>query len=405
MWYSSMGLLALAIQTIINFYTIKNKGDPSPAYRTYKFFLFGVSAYYVTDALWGILYEIRPVVFVYIDTVVYFAAMALSVFLWTRYVIAFLEENEIFSKILSYAGAVFLTFAAVAIVVNFFYPVLFSFDENGTYTAHTFRYVTLFIQLLLFLSTAVYTFLSAARSKDNAFSRRCTVGSFGLAMTALIVLQVLYPLVPFYSVGCLIGTCLIHTFVIGAEKDEHRKELEELVCREKEQKKELGSALHLAYFDSLTGVKNKHAYVEEETRIDRLISENKLGKFGIVVFDLNGLKTVNDTDGHEAGDEYLKEASDLINRFFTNCPVYRIGGDEFAAFLTGDNYDNRKKMLDAFERQIEKNLFDGSVVIASGLDEFTDGKDNCFRQMFERADKNMYERKAALKNLSSLGQI
>ena len=80
-------------------------------------------------------------------------------------------------------------------------------------------------------------------------------------LTVMVVLQVAYPLLPMYSVGCLLGPCILHTFVVGDMKEDRRKELEEMLAREQRQKLELGSARHLAYTDSLTGVKSSHAYV------------------------------------------------------------------------------------------------------------------------------------------------
>ena len=161
-----------------------------------------------------------------------------------------------------------------------------------------------------------------------------------------------------------------------------------MILREEKPKKELGSAKQLAYRDSLTGVKSYNAYVEAE----QLVKE-----FGVVVFDVNGLKQMNDTHGHDAGDSLLQDACRLICARFMHSPVFRIGGDEFVALLEGEDYQNRLSLLADFETQAEMNQCNGSTVVASGLATFRPGEDNSYRQVFERADARMYDRKGQLK--------
>ena len=87
----------------------------------------------------------------------------------------------------------------------------------------------------------------------------------------------------------------------------------------------------------------------------------------------------------------------LICKQFKHSPVFRIGGDEFVAYLEGEDYKSRKILLAAFETQIEENLHAGNPVIASGLAVFRPGRDNSYRRVFERADQRMYDRKGVLK--------
>ena len=89
MLYSSIGILALAIHFIIN-RDVLWRLDPrqaTPALRSYRTFLRAITVYYGSDVLWGLLYERRLVTLTFIDTSLYFLAMAVSVLLWTRYVI------------------------------------------------------------------------------------------------------------------------------------------------------------------------------------------------------------------------------------------------------------------------------------------------------------------------------
>ncbi|MBQ7371156.1 MAG: diguanylate cyclase [Blautia sp.] len=152
-----------------------------------------------------------------------------------------------------------------------------------------------------------------------------------------------------------------------------------------------------AFTDDLTGVKSKHAYVEAEDRIDQSISDHTVTEFAVVLFDLNGLKAINDTLGHEAGDEHIREASRIICTRFKHSPVFRIGGDEFVAILKGTDYINRDELLTAFEKQMDDNRTQGKITIASGHACFDPATDRSIRSVFNRADENMYLRKKRMK--------
>ena len=197
----------------------------------------------------------------------------------------------------------------------------------------------------------------------------------------------------------IVFTMIMHTSVIEGEKNKYKEKLEETLQREQEQEQELGSARHLAYTDSLTGVKNKHAYHEATERIDKGIKDRTETEFGVIVFDLNGLKLINDTLGHEEGDKFLKEGCSLICGKFCHSPVFRIGGDAFVVLLEGADYTHRETLLAEFDRQVEENQANGRVVVSTGIDIFRPGEDKYYSTVFERADKKMYERKCYLKSI------
>ena len=103
----------------------------------------------------------------------------------------------------------------------------------------------------------------------------------------------------------------------------------------------------LAYKDPLTGVRSKIAYKEEVKKLDAQIKKS-YEMFGVVVFDVNNLKVVNDMNGHEAGDAYLKNCCKLICQVYAHSPVFRIGGDEFVAFLKGQELSNALQLQTTF---------------------------------------------------------
>lgn len=168
--------------------------------------------------------------------------------------------------------------------------------------------------------------------------------------------------------------------------------------REEESVRELGEVKSVAYKDALTGVKSKHAFAEWEDKLDMEISNNVLDKFAVVVFDVNGLKQVNDTQGHKAGDAYIRSACMLVCDVFKHSPVFRIGGDEFVAILQGDDYANRQELLATFDRTVEGNIGTSGPVVSAGIADFVAGQDVQAHAVFERADAQMYERKRELKS-------
>ncbi len=397
--YSSAALLALLVHFIIHFSVIRNTHyrKELPSSKAYRWMILSVGAFYIFDTLWGVLYDAHLIQAVAFDTMLYFLAMGATMFFWTRFVVLYLGESGRFMKLFSFIGWLLIGMIAVILVINLFAPVMFWFDESGVYHAGNLRYVILLIQVLLFMLTSVYLMATLRRTKPKTRIRHIAIGISGFTMALMDILQVLFPLQPFYTIGCLLGTCIIHTFVVGDMKDDRRIELEEILRREEEQEKELGSAKLLAYTDSLTGVKSSHAYVELEKKVDQRIADGDIQEFGVVVFDLNGLKEVNDTKGHDSGDQYIRDACRIICVQFKHSPVFRIGGDEFVAFLEGEDYRNRKILLAAFETQIDDNVRLGQPVVASGMGVFRKGHDNSYRRVFERADQRMYDRKGILK--------
>ncbi len=398
MYYSSIGIIALLIHFIINYDVLKIKiGDELPAQRIYRRFLSAVLAFYLIDAFWGAIYSLRLPKIGFIETEVYFAVMAFSVFFWTRYVVAYLADDSVFCKILYFAGWVFLIFEISVLIVNIFWPIAFWFDPDGTYHTNTARYINLYIQLGMFFWAALYMFFAMVKYHGQIKFRNLAIGFCSLAMSIFVFLQALYPLMPFYALGLMIGTCALHTFVIEDEKEEKRRMMAELLAREQKQEVELGTARHMAYTDPLTGIKNKSAYIEDIGIIETRVKDKKLSDFGIIVFDLNGLKIINDTKGHEAGDEYIRNASRLICKTFEHSPIYRIGGDEFVAFLEGEDFTNHEELIKGFNKLIEKNQESGDVVISCGFANFNPKNDDSIMRTFERADQKMYNRKRILK--------
>ena len=157
---------------------------------------------------------------------------------------------------------------------------------------------------------------------------------------------------------------------------------------------------NMANTDALTGIRNKLAYSENETAINSQIESGELEHLGVVVGDINGLKYVNDTFGHAAGDQLIKDASDMICGYFKQGAVFRIGGDEFVVVLQGKGFESMQESIDDINRQVEENINTDGVVVSIGYSTLT-SDDKHLRDVFERADKMMYERKIELKSMGA----
>ena len=170
--------------------------------------------------------------------------------------------------------------------------------------------------------------------------------------------------------------------------------IDEQIRRDQEYARNLSLARSKANFDALTGVKNKHAYVDVEARLNQEIEEGKALRFALVLCDVNGLKQVNDTLGHQAGDRYLQKARTIICHIFQNSSVFRVGGDEFAVLIQGQDYDNVDAQVAALGDLNRRNAAIGDVVIACGMAKYEG--DHSVAAVFERADRKMYENKRRL---------
>ena len=175
------------------------------------------------------------------------------------------------------------------------------------------------------------------------------------------------------------------------------------VRQEENYERRLAQAQNIANTDALTGVQNRHAYMEAEERLNRQITEHRQLSFAIVIFDVNDLKKVNDNVGHQAGDEILRSACKTISGIFGRTSVFRVGGDEFVAIIQGDNFEMLDDMIRKLEDHNTKASITGGVVIACGMAKFEN--DSCVASIFDRADRNMYLNKVKLKEKISLKKI
>lgn len=403
MYYCLVDFLALLVLLITNHDVLLRKADVSESspQKHYRWFLYAVIAYYFSDFLWAWWYEISRLDWLFIDTEIYFIIMAAGILLWSQYVVEYLGERNRFRSFLTYAGRILCVYVLIVTPLNRLSPIMFWFDGDGVYQPGPAREVMFISQVVLLLLTAIYTLFVSVRSRGKMRKRYLTIGLSGLIMMVFVAVQIFFPTYPLYAISYMLGCCLLRTFVIENEREEYRRNLEISLEREMEQFLELQTAWNLAYTDPMTGVKSKLAYAEKGDLIDRQIANGDIKELAIVAFDVNDLKLVNDTLGHDVGDEFIKSACRLICGIFKQSPVYRVGGDEFVAILERHDYEKRDKLMAEFKAEIEKNRQNHKVVIAVGMAEYRLAEDNSYKRIFERADLQMYEQKRKLKAVTT----
>jgi len=159
--------------------------------------------------------------------------------------------------------------------------------------------------------------------------------------------------------------------------------------------------LKLSRYDGLTGLMNRRyfEYVYEE-KMNRAIYNKE--QLLVVLFDLDGLKRVNDTHGHHAGDVYIKGFVEALRNEFSDVDTFaRIGGDEFTGLFahidTADLVNRIENVRALFEQQpliSEEIVFKGSF--SYGLSTYpTDSKD--MSKLLQMADEQMYRDKQRYK--------
>lgn len=516
--YSVMGILAIVIHIIVNndILFIKKTGSVSKTVVCYNKFLWGILLYYITDTAWGILDELQLLNALRVDTFMYYIFMSLAVVFWTDYVAEYLNQNNIIGNAIRIFGRLFLLSEIVALVINSRYPLFFWFDENGTYHAGPIRYIALYVQIGLFMFSMVQALYIALQSEGVRRRRHFSISIFALAMIIAICAQILYPLLPIYSIGYLVGACFLHVFVREDEKEEHYNSLKremgivssmagiyfcsyyvdmtnrtfvqienrieandefigksgdaaetlDRMCKhlvlpeyrnevkiftdlntidERLSKKqyyislqfesvhigwaegffipvdrdENGKLKHViwairtindeknkeeklimnSYIDELTGLYNRKMYVEDVdgdsnsglTDGAKSVDVNR-EDFVFVSLDVNGLKTINDSKGHAAGDELLKGAAYCMKKCVGSYGrVYRTGGDEFVALLNVST-EQLENIFSSFEIETANYIgkFVECISVSYGYVKRSEYPEMPIAEIEKLADKNMY---------------
>lgn len=149
-----------------------------------------------------------------------------------------------------------------------------------------------------------------------------------------------------------------------------------------DRKKQQAYLEKLSYRDMLTGLYNRNRYIERLEAYKQVQDQ----QIGAIYIDLNGLKKVNDEQGHRAGDELIVRAAGTIAGIFAE-DAYRVGGDEFVVILLDVSREEFARKTEQLRRQMQENSVDASI--GGVWQASTENLENLLR----RADENMYREK------------
>lgn len=152
---------------------------------------------------------------------------------------------------------------------------------------------------------------------------------------------------------------------------------------------------HQSQQDELTGLLNRRGFL----LMTDILIRNNVGKSAAVFYlDLDGLKTINDTHGHDIGDEAIKYTSEILSSCFRSADLLgRQGGDEFVAFSIMKKEADAQIIIDRIEQRMQSFNEEHDLVyvlaISIGVKTFTIGEDSANRldRLMGEADEMLYE--------------
>ena len=230
--YSVFSLTAIVIHLITNYKYLVGKGKFSRRALRYRDFLLGTLLYYITDGAWGIFAGLGWSKMLYIDTFFFFLSLIAFVFMWSRFVVSYLDIGRRSKWFITCFGYAILAFNLAALAANPFTKSFFHVDAQGVYQTGPMRDPAFYLLIALLLMTAFSVLRKALLRRDIVRRRGMMVFMCCITLAASLVLQIIWPLTPFTALGCLVCNCFFHVFVIADEQaTKHLAELERALER------------------------------------------------------------------------------------------------------------------------------------------------------------------------------
>lgn len=165
------------------------------------------------------------------------------------------------------------------------------------------------------------------------------------------------------------------------------------IAQEKNRREQINELTNMGTIDQLSGLQNRNRFNQVK---DHLV-DHLPRTLGIAFMDLNNLKLINDTKGHEEGDAYIRAMSECFVRHFRHAEVFRVGGDEFVVLASNMGHDLFMRRLRAMQEDAE-SLYANALALGHVWTDDPSGLDD----LIGEADALMYENKRKMKE--KLGQ-
>lgn len=276
------------------------------------------------------------------------------------YILLSLNDNGKFSR-----NMLILTPLIINIILyisSYWTGWIFYIDTQGQYFRGDYFFIQLSINIFYYILLIIAIFINDCDYDSDDIKFLTAI--FILPIIAIII-QIIYP--EYYLIWVTASLSLMLYYVF----------LRELQFK----------------LDLTSGIKNRRAFV------NKMLQLNKSKKnTAIIVLDLNDLKKINDSKGHEVGDEAIYKSAQFLQEGFKDIGIaYRIGGDEFCVLcVNASKYQvdaSLMKLVELLKEYNDKN--DLKIVFSYGYD-FYSGLQDVF-EVFEIADKKMYDHKAKIK--------
>ena len=284
------------------------------------------------------------------------------------FVLHLIYEKSTARRVSRLALALPIIFAAVAP----FLPIEYRVGRGTNYSFGPCVILGYVMAMGFFFVSEVLVIVHHRRLTENV--KRSLMPSFVL-MSVAVVAQVLVPELLYTGASVTLVTVGLF-FAIANPAEKYRQR---------------------AYYDLTAGIKNRNCYSDDMARLDVAMGGRADSRsFACVLCDLNGLKEVNDTYGHDVGDEYIHLASKLLQqKLHTAHGIYRIGGDEFTAIYLDIPSEVVLDEVVKAQRICNRTKLKNGVPIniAFGVASAEPGDD--IRAVVKRADQHMYDAKRA----------
>ena len=272
---------------------------------------------------------------------------------------------------------------------NIFLMMLLVYSVN--YIGGVIPIAVLIVLEHLFMASAIIMFLyfgyQEIKKGQNRKLNRVMVGYIVFCISSVFALTSFYTGNSYlYSIAYVVGIMGFVFFLVDAACISVYDQLKE----------NANAAMYarLAYLDMMTGFGNRTAFLED-TDIDKTYS----GSMAYIMVDANNLKKVNDTLGHQKGDELITQITKCLRKVIKNDgKCYRIGGDEFVISLRNKNQQDIEAYITQIQKEIQTADAQSTIPISAAIGyAWTTESHKDLEKLLHEADESMYENKKKLK--------